>query len=452
MGAVMLFTAFTVAWLFLQRMIHDCRAIMRSLRGADVISRTMNVDPNFGPMTGLGRPTYRTSAANAHFLDPAVAQLLTGEMSDGACNGNLAASLAASNANYQREIGVMVQHLTANLSPSSTSHALSSANSSNSAARNITPHLLSTYNEHEATLYPFATGGQQSRTATQLLLAPNHPALAILRAAASVAQHNSTIGDCGTAANVLSSMLDPPPKYEEAMAQTQQQSGQQTNIHQPPYLPPPASSGSSPESDVDTLRLEQADDESDRLNETGGNDFNESSGTGRNDEAMSRNQNQDLSSMLNVYISPNASQPESDDLLAINPTSLTNSSGNNTDSSAGAEAKSHTNNAAADYSDNASVASSQPANLGSRTSAEPNTINQINQQSTRRSSNDSELMRTNPRMRRLSDTNRSRRRRLTRRSRRRGSTTNSNNNQEQAQQQGQHNRSSDEVYRTEDDG
>lgn len=214
MGAIMLFTLFTVAWFFLQRMIHDCRAIMKSLRNPD----------QFGPATSagdhstVGTLTNRTSSH--HFFDPtsqAVARLISGDSVYG-CNqpfANISSGL------LQRDLaGVMVQQLAANLTPSSTSNTLVGNSSTRTLSSGLGPN-----NEHEASLYSFGpTGGSQSRhmaaaAAAQLLLSPNHPAIAILRAAAASVAHNPCSTDYASA-NLLSSILDPPPKYEEAIAQS----------------------------------------------------------------------------------------------------------------------------------------------------------------------------------------------------------------------------------------
>lgn len=219
MGAIMLFTLLTVAWFFLQRMFHDCRVILRSLRNPDFAGHCS--DGVAGTFRSLRNPDFTghipdgTTGASSHlatsrpgsqlYLDPAgqaVARLLS--------NNGYNSSLAGI---YQRDLaGVMVQHLAANLSPSSTSHALAGTNGS-------LPR-----NDNEINLYPLTISSQQSRSAAaaaaaQLLLSPSHPAIAILRAAAASANQN--VHPDYNQNSLLNSMLDPPPKYEEAIAQSE---------------------------------------------------------------------------------------------------------------------------------------------------------------------------------------------------------------------------------------
>lgn len=231
MGAIMLFTLFTVAWFFLQRMIHDCRAILRSLRNPELHFATTTTTTTGSPGNSticaadpniIGTLTGRTAGSH-HFFDPtsqAVARLIA---SDSVYGGTQTFGGGLSPGVFQRDLaGVMVQHLAANLTPSSTSNTLVGANGS---TRTLSPGLGPS-SEHEAALYSFGppTGATaQSRhvaaaAAAQLLLSPTHPAIAILRAAAASAAHNQCHGADFTSANLLSSILDPPPKYEEAVA------------------------------------------------------------------------------------------------------------------------------------------------------------------------------------------------------------------------------------------
>lgn len=223
MGAIMLFTLITVAWFFLQRMIHDCRAIMRSLRNPEFATATTTTtapnscsfDQNFigfngGPLTSA---RLAAAAAAAAYFDPnlppsqqqaaAVARLLNHESAENYT------SL------YQRDLaGVMVQHLTANLSPSSTSHTLVA----NGTGANRTLSPMSGI--HEQDLYPMTSSHRNAAAAAaaaQLLLSPTHSAIAILRAAAA---HSPNEFNQSTTSQLLTSMFDPPPKYEEAIAQT----------------------------------------------------------------------------------------------------------------------------------------------------------------------------------------------------------------------------------------
>lgn len=227
MGAIMLFTLFTVAWFFLQRMIHDCRDILRSLRNGDFSS--------------TGDPILTGHSSNGHslgyssYLDPtsqAVARLISGD-------GGYASTLAVSN--YQRELaGVMVQHLAGNLSPSSTRDTLVA---NGTGGRSGGTHLLGAHNDHDAVLYPLTSSASQSRAAAaaaaaQLLWSPTHPAMAILRAAAVSAAQSAGSSDY-SANHLLTSMLDPPPKYEEAIAQSAI-SGNHINLRRSNSPPPPS--------------------------------------------------------------------------------------------------------------------------------------------------------------------------------------------------------------------
>lgn len=204
MGAIMLFTLLTVAWFFLQRMFHDCRVILRSLRNPDFTGHCP--DGATGTASHLASIAPNSRPDSQLYLDPAgqaVARLLS--------NDSYNSSLAGI---YQRDLaGVMVQHLAANLSPSSTSHALAAA-TNGSIPRG----------DNEINIYPLTISSQQSRSAAaaaaaQLLLPPSHPAIAILRAAAASVNQN-THSDYNQT-SLLNSMLDPPPKYEEAIAQSE---------------------------------------------------------------------------------------------------------------------------------------------------------------------------------------------------------------------------------------
>lgn len=212
-SAIMLFTLLTVAWFFLQRMVHDCRAILRSLRNpAEFNATSASGELGVNGAADLGLTFGGRAVPHQYALDPAgqaVARLFSADPHH-------------QNAMYQRDLaGVMVQHLAANLSPSSTSQALM-------AVANGRVPLSSTTgaNEYDASLYPVTAGDRQSRNAAataaaaQFLLSPSHPAIAILRAAAAAAQSNPASPDYRqSGANHLLTMFDPPPKYEEAIAQ-----------------------------------------------------------------------------------------------------------------------------------------------------------------------------------------------------------------------------------------
>lgn len=227
-GAIILFTLFTVAWLFLQRMIHDCRSILRSLRNSEFAHSNCN-DPNFtigSQLTNNGAAltatTNRngTTTANHHYFDTSAAtnQAVARLFSNDSYGGHFTSI-------YQRDLaGVMVQHLTGNLSPSSTSHAL--ALRPNGTTRTL---LGLNGEQRDSPLYPIIANAQSrnaaaAAAAAQLILSPNHPAIAIIRAAAA---SNPQVFDTTQAS--LSSFYDPPPKYEEAIAQASPLS----------YTPPP---------------------------------------------------------------------------------------------------------------------------------------------------------------------------------------------------------------------
>lgn len=311
MGAIMLFTMVTVAWFLLHRMIHDCRAIFKSIRqsGAQshgTSSQINNCNNNFGftfdahrlALNNSQNHRNSNSLASCSILDDhgynyanatsnllprahyfatnspetrAVARLLANEnYSRHPYVTNLASSL------YQRDLaGVIVQHLAANMSPSSTSQALEALNSggmltstsgqteaaplangltSSTATSTATTTTIATStaaidNHTSIGHYPTASLGQQSPSsrssaaaaaaAAQILLAPSHPAMTILRAvaansaaaaaAAGQFSHYTSQGDYmmpnffgpgqhsfGPAQ--VACLLDPPPKYEEAIA------------------------------------------------------------------------------------------------------------------------------------------------------------------------------------------------------------------------------------------
>lgn len=284
MGAIMLFTLFTVAWFFLQRMIHDCRAILRSLRNPDhsfATGSTCGEQSAFaGPLGGL----VRARSANHLYFDPAGQAAVARLFSPDAYNQHHHHSFAGNQ--YQRELaGVMVQHLAANLSPSSTSHALVS----NASSRALNPMLnlsssAAAQNEHDAALYPLTASAQQSRNAAaaaaaQLLLSPTHPAIAILRAAAAAHQPEADY----VPGSLFRSLFtrDPPPKYEEAIAQTNAVS----------YPPPPP----FVEQSVAILRAPDLQ---------------------ANEETIDSS-SADVSGLLNVYTPTNNDLAQSDDLLEI---------------------------------------------------------------------------------------------------------------------------------------
>jgi len=275
MGAIMLFTLFTVAWFFLQRMIHDCRAILRSLRNPDFNS-SGGSDQNFsGQSSGIAT----TRSTNHHYLDPtgqAVARLFSSD----SCSPPFA---GLSTSLYQPDLtGVMVQHLTANLSPSSTNHALVSADASRLGANG------------ETNLYSLGSSSQQSRhaaaaAAAQLLLSPSHPAIAILRAAAVTAAQNPN-ADCASA-NFLNSMFDPPPKYEEAIAQQSNSPAyQMIDLDQRPNCEQARVSGG--EQNDSTMATDGDDCSESRVREEG-------------------------AGMLSVYVPASEEPLQGDDLLAI---------------------------------------------------------------------------------------------------------------------------------------
>lgn len=339
MGAIMLFTLFTVAWFFLQRMIHDCRTIFRSLRNPEF--STSCTDQNFmgplrnvgnglgGPATGGGLRAHQS--ANHLYFDPtgqAVARLFSGEPPYNQPFSGLTTGI------YQRGLaGVMVQHL-ANLSPSSTSHALVS----NGSTRTLTP-ILGNHNEHDSALYPLTASAQQSRNAAaaaaaQLLLSPTHPAIAILRAAAASAAQNS--GNDYASANLLNSMFDPPPKYEEAIAQACHPS-YPPHSQPPPPPPPPLSPPAPPPpphpsqaSDTNIslsgpnqqTQLQQDSSESQESptssNGSLSRNCNLNDDRNENNSLISRNRERDLTRALEIFVPSNEGLPYSSDLIIAN--------------------------------------------------------------------------------------------------------------------------------------
>lgn len=211
MGAIMLFTLFTVAWFFLQRMTHDCRAILRSLRSNDLSQASAaEHHQQFSTSSGLGR-----TINYQHYFDPhtqAVTRLFSADHYNGAFGGQFSSAGI-----YQPDLaGVMVQHLAANLSPSTTSSALVASHQ----ARTLSPGFGLADQDAAAGLYPQSRSAAMA-AAAQLILSPPHPAIALLRAAAATAAQNPNSPDYATA-NLLSSMFDPPPKYEEAVTQANQ--------------------------------------------------------------------------------------------------------------------------------------------------------------------------------------------------------------------------------------
>ena len=265
MGAIMLFTLFTVAWFFLQRMVHDCRTILRSLRNnADMMLPTTIGDQNFvaGNFTSASTATTNSvlgstpvarqaGAADASLIDGDYIETMPGFLTRRS-NGGLGYVVPFGSA-YQRAIvDLMNRHLsgggasggssdlTTSLSPSSTNHALATiTNGSSMRSSTITQLASAAANAEEAAaLYPLGayhhSTNQAANAAAQLLLSnrqlgQNHPAIAILRAAAATAPH-----DQAGYGGFLSSVFDPPPKYEEAIAQS--------TGNQPSYLPPSLSS------------------------------------------------------------------------------------------------------------------------------------------------------------------------------------------------------------------
>lgn len=312
MGAIMLFTLFTVAWFFLQRMIHDCRAILRSLRNPDFGANNSNGGIGGGGggsgigggcteqsfISGAGSLSNFTSgrpgAVNHHYFDPtgqAVARLFSG---DGLNGVNAFSGLTSSI--YQRDLaGVMVQHLAANLSPSSTSQALANGNSARALGLGN--------NEHDAALYPLTASAQQSRTAAaaaaaQLLLSPTHPAIAILRAAAAA----QNPGVDYASANILNSMFDPPPKYEEAIAQFDYQQMPPNQPHSQPLQTVVATDSSGPpqlDQPGQPATVATAPTPSDQ---TSGDDEIHTGETGNLEGP--RSDRRDVNNVLSIYIPP----------------------------------------------------------------------------------------------------------------------------------------------------
>lgn len=335
MGAIILFTLFTVAWFLLQRMIHDCRfKILRSLHNPDFTGASYPELQSSFASSGCGLSSSssiaRARSTNHLYFDPTsqtVARLFTAtDRSIGNSSAGAAYSAHSPFAGpYQRDLaGIMVQHLAANLSPSSTSQALAIGPNGTTAIRN----LLAGQSDHEAALYPLTASAQQTRTAAaaaaaQLLLSPSHPAIAILRAAAASAAQSP--GTDYTSANMLCSIFDPPPKYEEAVAQaaaaqlnvtpTQQyitdgstlSASQLDSSNNPPEEAALAGQASDEQGAQDTATI--AMDE-------GGTAGHQDAPEGLRDEANLPG-TISVSTMLNVHVSPIEEQQHSDDLLAM---------------------------------------------------------------------------------------------------------------------------------------
>lgn len=246
MGAMMLFTMVLVAWFLLQRMIHDCRAIFRSIRHPDypydttttTLSSPFCSGPSQGYLGQSNRDYFGLASTNE-----AVARLLTIEP-------HLLQQYGIPPSIFTRDLaGVLVQHLAANMSPSSTNQAIAAVSSNGPNSRVITGTTGSTVGPDAVTSQEDATSANsQARNAAaaaaaaQLLMQPSHPAFAILRAvdsiaAAAAAQLNGN-GSSDPVVDPLglpmSSLIDPPPKYEEAIAR---QTGSQTQYlnQAPPY-------------------------------------------------------------------------------------------------------------------------------------------------------------------------------------------------------------------------
>lgn len=254
MGAIMLFTMVSVAWFLLQRMIHDCRSIFRTIRQSEYTFNSTTSSGNTGigcspltdpTITGIGYNNINSSNASQ-----TVARLLGGEapLLQQHVNG-IPTSL------FTRDLaGVIVQHLTANLSPSSTNPTLTSTNGQGQTTAATTnsgvANEVTTQNQDDigASVYSFdqqARSAAAAAAAAQFLLQPTSPAIAILRAvaansvAAAAAAQFSSAGNSGPegSLNPLSpnNLIDPPPKYEEAIATRPTGSESTQNQTVPPY-------------------------------------------------------------------------------------------------------------------------------------------------------------------------------------------------------------------------
>lgn len=330
MGAIILFTLFTVAWFLLQRMIHDCRfKILRSLHNPDFTGASYpELQSSFA---SSGSSIARARSTNHLYFDPTsqtVARLFT---ATDRSTGNSSAGGAAYSAHspfagpYQRDLaGIMVQHLAANLSPSSTSQALAVGPNGSAAIRN----LLAGQSDHEAALYPLTASAQQTRTAAaaaaaQLLLSPTHPAIAILRAAAASAAQSP--GTDYTSANMLCSIFDPPPKYEEAVAQAAAAQlsvtpAQQYTIEGSPLSASQLDSSNNPptEAPLDGQASNEQDAQAAEIvamNE--GQAITHHNVEGSRGDGASLPGTISVSTMLSVRVSPIEEQQHSDDLLAM---------------------------------------------------------------------------------------------------------------------------------------
>lgn len=275
MGAIMLFTLFIVAWLFLQRIIHDCRTIIKSVRGGTAATILHPGDPNFtGTFTMTTTGAHMPSIGGEHHaLELAMGQHLPSanslaaarfaaalasaspdadyiETSPGffarrrsATNGNsyMATTLAGA---YHRSLaaGLLANGnsnsttpaTTNGVSASSTSNTLLATTVTNTGGQNSSSihstitRLLNdsdddASNELVASIYPIIGHGSEANHGEY-----RHRDMTILRVALAahsrfgghhhpVATHHLPAGCMPI--NYLGAAFEPPPKYEEAIAQ-----------------------------------------------------------------------------------------------------------------------------------------------------------------------------------------------------------------------------------------
>lgn len=243
MGAIMLFTMVSVAWFLLQRMIHDCRAIFRSIRQPEYTFANASSPNPTSSCPAFSDPNFARNASLGHLI---------GASPDGRITSSeqiLQQYLGAPQGLTSRDLaGVIMRHITANLSPSSTNQALSAATTGSSNRNQTTGSpgnvdASAHQDDISSATYPLNQQGRNAAAAAaaaQLLMQPSYPAIAILRAVAANSVAAAAAAQLGANANPgavdpQNVWFDPPPKYEEAVA-TQSNHNQDAQLNQvPPY-------------------------------------------------------------------------------------------------------------------------------------------------------------------------------------------------------------------------
>jgi hypothetical protein len=317
-GAIMLFTLFTVAWFFLQRIIHDCRTIIKSIRaGPDSLS---GCDPNFTGAFATATTTHMpvgehpldvTAMGHHHHLSPGgpnsaasslaaarfAASLASGTDADyvetspgffarrrsanGQGFGYMATTLAGA---YHRSLaaGLMaaasVTNSTSTTTSLSSSHqvtplatAVTNSGQSSAATRSAITRLVGddTDDELMASIYPFIEtpnsyhgGARELARTAGAGLDHHHPGLAILRVAMTAQSRLANYPAGCMPINYLNPAFEPPPKYEEAIAQGAHQQPiylqQQINTPTSPNLLREASSADTSQQATNTITIDES--------------------------------------------------------------------------------------------------------------------------------------------------------------------------------------------------